>query len=47
MAVDGLEMDFLHRFILMRRDPNPENEAEKQAWLSGKRVQERANISRN
>ncbi|CAE7455538.1 Dagla [Symbiodinium sp. CCMP2456] len=31
MAVDGLEMDFLHRFILMRRDPNPENEAEKQA----------------
>ena len=31
MAVDGLEMDFLHRFILMRRDPHPENEAEKQA----------------
>ncbi|CAE7590207.1 Dagla [Symbiodinium sp. KB8] len=31
MAVDGLELDFLHRFILMRRDPNPENDAEKQA----------------
>ncbi|CAE7476289.1 DAGLA [Symbiodinium pilosum] len=31
MAVDGLEMDFLHRFILMRRDPHPENESEKQA----------------
>ena len=31
MAVDALEMDFLHRFTLMRRDPHPENDAEKQA----------------
>ncbi|CAK9035909.1 unnamed protein product [Durusdinium trenchii] len=31
MAVDGLDLDFQHRFNLMRRDASPENEEENKA----------------
>ena len=31
MAVDGLDLDFYHRFVLIRRDASPENDEETQA----------------